>query len=420
MADNFTYKDAAGATRTGASKDLSGVDFPRVIPSHAGADVGTGNPLPVVLDDAATETTAAAILAKLLAAPATEAKQDEVIAALALLLTELGQKLEPGDLSALATAANQDTANTALAAILAKLIAAPSTEAKQDTLIGHVDGIETLLGDIRTAIQLLDDLTITLGRAQVDSAVTSVPADPFGANADAAVAAGAAGSIQAKLRRLSTDLDALLTAAQSLDASLPAAAALADNTANPTTTSVATFPHVYDGATWDRAPGDSTKGAKVQVVDAAGAQITSFGGAAVWADSVASADLLTTGLDSLADAARAISSAITPDGLPYGDLELAVRYTSSAPAAGISVAEVYLLPTVDGTNYPEGGTGVTPQAALMVGVFESRNGSTGAVERLVLRGIELPARSYKVVLVNKSGKTYHSSGNTLKVRTYAL
>ncbi|MDO9334940.1 MAG: hypothetical protein Q7T61_00935 [Caulobacter sp.] len=33
-----------------------------------------------------------------------------------------------------------------LAAILAKLLAAPSTEAKQDTLIGHVDGLETLVG----------------------------------------------------------------------------------------------------------------------------------------------------------------------------------------------------------------------------------------------------------------------------------
>lgn len=47
--------------------------------------------------------------------------------------------------------------------------------------------------------------------------ITSVPADPFGANDDAAVAAGAAGSIQAKLRRLTTDLGAALTALQLLD-----------------------------------------------------------------------------------------------------------------------------------------------------------------------------------------------------------
>jgi len=33
---------------------------------------------------------------------------------------------------------------------------------------------------------------------------------------------------------------------------LPAGAALADNTANPTLTKIATFTHIYDGSTWDR------------------------------------------------------------------------------------------------------------------------------------------------------------------------
>lgn len=50
-----------------------------------------------------------------------------------------------------------------------------------------------------------------------DVDVLTVPADPFGANADAAVAAGAAGSIQAKLRRLTADLDAVKTAVELLD-----------------------------------------------------------------------------------------------------------------------------------------------------------------------------------------------------------
>lgn len=44
-----------------------------------------------------------------------------------------------------------------------------------------------------------------------DVDVTSVPADPFGANADAAVAAGATGSIQAKLRRLTQGVEDLKT-----------------------------------------------------------------------------------------------------------------------------------------------------------------------------------------------------------------
>lgn len=48
-------------------------------------------------------------------------------------------------INALGTALAQLGTQTTLAAILAKIIAAPATEAKQDTLIGHVDGLEALL-----------------------------------------------------------------------------------------------------------------------------------------------------------------------------------------------------------------------------------------------------------------------------------
>ena len=43
-----------------------------------------------------------------------------------------------------------------------------------------------------------------------------------------------------------------------------AAAALADNTANPTVTSMGVFPHLFDGTNWDRAPGTSASGAFIQ------------------------------------------------------------------------------------------------------------------------------------------------------------
>lgn len=46
---------------------------------------------------------------------------------------------------------------------------------------------------------------------------------------------------------------------------LPAAAALADNTANPTVPGVGAFTMLYDGSTWDRAKGDSTDGALVNL-----------------------------------------------------------------------------------------------------------------------------------------------------------
>lgn len=48
------------------------------------------------------------------------------------------------------------------------------------------------------------------------------------------------------------------------DTELPAAAALADTTANPTAPAVGAFGLLWNGATWDRAPGDKTNGLKVQ------------------------------------------------------------------------------------------------------------------------------------------------------------
>lgn len=132
------------------------------------------------------------------------------------------------------------------------------------------------------------------------------------------------------------------------------------------------------------------------------------------------ATVFTTELNSLADGSRVLSSAIDNDaGLDlYADFELVVQYTSSAPAAGVIAAELFLLPTVDGTNYPEGGTSLDPQQALKVGTFESRNGSTSATERLVVSGVSLPPRDFKILLKNISGKTLASSGNTLKIRPY--
>lgn len=50
-----------------------------------------------------------------------------------------------------------------------------------------------------------------------------------------------------------------------VDTEFPTAAALADNTANPTTTSVAAHGMVFDGVTWDRTPGNSSDGTLVNL-----------------------------------------------------------------------------------------------------------------------------------------------------------
>ena len=83
--------------------------------------------------DFATQATLVALLAKVIAAPSTEAKQDTGNTSLAAILAKqpTAPALESGNL---ATIAGKDFATQAtLAAVLAKIIAAPSTEAKQDT-----------------------------------------------------------------------------------------------------------------------------------------------------------------------------------------------------------------------------------------------------------------------------------------------
>lgn len=97
--------------------------------------------------DFSTQTTLAAILAKIIAAPATEAKQDT------------------GN-SSLATIAGKDFATqTTLAAILAKIIAAPSTEAKQDTSNTHLSNLNAKDFATQTTLALVKAKTDNLDLA---------------------------------------------------------------------------------------------------------------------------------------------------------------------------------------------------------------------------------------------------------------
>lgn len=98
-----------------------------------------------------------------------------------------------------------------------------------------------------------------------DVDVLTVPSDPFGANADAA---SPTGSLSAKLRWIAgtgiggaTMLPTGTNSIGIVDTELPAAGALADNMANPTTPLVGACLMQFDGTTWDRvraAPADDS------------------------------------------------------------------------------------------------------------------------------------------------------------------
>lgn len=78
-----------------------------------------------------------------------------------------------------------------------------------------------------------------------------------------------------------------VTGTVTVDSELPAAAALADNTANPTVPGVGAFLMLWDGAAWDRAPGTSAAGLSVTVQNASLVVDTELTAVAALADATA-------------------------------------------------------------------------------------------------------------------------------------
>lgn len=81
--------------------------------------------------------------------------------------------------------------------------------------IGGPDGAAAI-----APVSATDGLLVNLG-ANNDITVTAVPADPFGANADAAATEGGTGSMQAKLRLMTTQLAAIKTAIEAMNGGSP-------------------------------------------------------------------------------------------------------------------------------------------------------------------------------------------------------
>lgn len=122
--------------------------------------------------------------------------------------------------------------------------------------------------------------------------------------------------------------------------------------------------------------------------------------------------LLTTELNSLTDGSISSASAAydNTSGLyMFADFQVDVTFGSN-PTAG-SPLTLYLLPSLDGTNYEK--TGVS--GAVVAGWQLE---ATTSQQLLVARGIVLPPTKFKVQLKNNSGVTTPSSGSTVKMLPY--
>jgi hypothetical protein len=179
----------------------------------SGGVVSQANPLPVLasidttgLATAANQQTDALTDAELRASPvpvlasidttglATEDKQDDIISGLSGLATSANQQTDAlTDAELRASPIDVDTGLTQpttpadtqpVSAASLPLPTGAATSAKQDTIIGHIDGIETDTAAIKTAVEIIDN-AISGNEMQVDV----VGALPAGTNAIGKLAA---------------------------------------------------------------------------------------------------------------------------------------------------------------------------------------------------------------------------------------
>ncbi len=128
--------------------------------------------------------------------------------------------------------------------------------------------------------------------------------------------------------------------------------------------------------------------------------------------------ILSTELNSLANGSNSAASTAVDNSSNldlYADFLLTVTF-GTAPSAG-TTCDLYVMPSLDGTTYADGGSSVIPAKNLYVGSFYVRNVTTAQV--MALNNILIP-QYFKLVIVNNTGQTMAASGNTLKYRTFSL
>lgn len=123
---------------------------------------------------------------------------------------------------------------------LTSLNGAISGSEVQVDIVGALPVGNNNIGDVDIASIAAGDNNI----GNVD--VLTVPADPFGANSDSAATAGSTGSIQAKLRLMTSQLDAIKTSVETIDNTVGGTELQVDVISMPTTTVQATNLDIRD------------------------------------------------------------------------------------------------------------------------------------------------------------------------------
>ncbi len=128
---------------------------------------------------------------------------------------------------------------------------------------------------------------------------------------------------------------------------------------------------------------------------------------AQWAAPSSAQTMITTEANSLASGSTtALGTAWDNTSTRYVQAAGEVYLGSLTPTSG-GYVQVYLVPTLDGTNY-----GDVVNSNLVATIYPST--ATGA-KRLTFENVPLGPFSYKVALKNAAGVALASSGNTVKL-----
>ena len=127
------------------------------------------------------------------------------------------------------------------------------------------------------------------------------------------------------------------------------------------------------------------------------------------------------GLASLAtNTYSGLSDEIDNSTTKYTHADLYLELGSAAFTGAGSGIEIYLVPCVDGTNYPTWTAAVNtekPENVPHYVGFMATNASTAA-QKMTLRGVELPPGKYKWAVRNRGGVGLNASGNALYWRPH--
>jgi hypothetical protein len=135
----------------------------------------------------------------------------------------------------------------------------------------------------------------------------------------------------------------------------------------------------------------------------------------------ASSNKLTTELNSLADGSvTALSAEIDNSTNQHMFADFQVDLASLTIGSTNAYVAVFIVPTVDGTNYPDWASGAIPNYAAQyqraVGLVKN---VSAAAARVDIEEVRIPPGKFKVALRNGVGAALASSGNTLAIRTYS-